>query len=666
MKGELLSSYLIRSANENSYNLHKLLKNIITYKHSKKVAYKSIIFYLDCYPESIIDVDKLAFILSLNKDTVISMTFTYAIKKLDLDGASVIANLKGNFLLSTYLEKYSRRFCPICLSEKRIYKTIWQINEIDVCEKHHIKLISTCSKCNIGIPYVHEAMSYCQCPNCGMDLSKSEVETVECEELKTQRKIYDDWHFLLSKSTELVKPLNKFSKRQSLAIMLLFLANGNNVEFSGFDNVSGIKPYYAKKLFELANGKESNRRILLSVILSILRKKDLSIDEFSQTSVPNRFIKSLFKSEQAKEYTIGPCLSPWCSCYGTTQSMKTVNDYRFYCEKYILGSVCTSCYIKYGYDRNTCQWQSIDGEIEKITEIWQLLKVGLSRAEIVTQLKIGRDFVYKVFGYLVHNKLVNGDEVKKYVMPPNDDELVSKFKIIYESNGNMAANAYKMYGWSVSLFYYYLADKRVQDYLLFEAYQTRKKSFVELPCNNEAWKEKAIRAINYCVDNGIEITHDSISERMGCSVATLRRNGLLALISEEKQKQRQKKTKLEIQQFITQSNIFLAERAEQGARVTCTAVYEYIGQYDKRIRKYYRAFAEWTTEKVEKHNKIIYLQKIQKYKDKISTAIMELHYTNKKIDKKNIAEMCNISESYLRYNKELKAHIDYCKRKLYL
>jgi hypothetical protein len=153
---------------------------------------------------------------------------------------------------------------------------------------------------------------------------------------------------------------------------------------------------------------------------------------------------------------------------------------------------------------------------------------------------------------------------------------------------------------------------------------------------------------------------------MGCGIVTLKRNGLLALIREEKQKQRQKKIALEIQQYIAQASIFLDERVEQGIEVTCTAVYEYIGQYDKSIRKYYRAFAKWVTEKVEKHNKIIYSQKLHRYKDKISTAIMELHYTNKKIDKKNIAEICNISKSYLGYNKEIKVHIDYCKRKLYL
>lgn len=106
---------------------------------------------IDFYLSEYVNIEKICVLLDKNADQVCSASF-FAL----LESMHEKSDQSEWSFLGESLESKKRRYCPKCVAENNRYDLIWQVKEINICEKHQVYLEDSCLKCNHALPYVHD------------------------------------------------------------------------------------------------------------------------------------------------------------------------------------------------------------------------------------------------------------------------------------------------------------------------------------------------------------------------------------------------------------------------------------------------------------------------------------------------------------------------------
>lgn len=647
---ESLSSYIARVCKANEYDINDLIR-LISFNEDSKRSLSVKLKDIDLLASLKINIVKLAHLVNKDEDILLRMTFLPIIIR---NSDSVELDLWTSRYLSNCLNTTERYFCPECLKEFKAYNLLWQVKDIKICNFHNVLLQSSCTNCGTLIPYFFESLTSCQCPNCSYDLIQSDKEIVTNEDfIERQYKIYKNWDFLLRENRPLCKTILGYSLLQSLALKLLFVASKDRSCFD-IGNIYYFKKSYVKKLLRAIYNSGFKFQIRLEVILSLLSNLCISVEDFMLISVTDSFIENIFKKIDSNSIKLlGNCISPWCKSFGSNKSMQRVSQYKLYTEKYEMGSVCTGCMMKYGYSRTNGDWESIDNEVQLIwNKIKPLIEQELTRKEIERTLNLNKDLVNKMYGYILQYKLIKNIE-QNYKPKTKCENLVECFKILYESSGSMQRVSSKKFGWSMQDYYYYLADKEVQQYLIFETYKSRKKDTELKPANYELWQAKVNDAITECLDSNIKITQKAIMNILNCSGSVIRRNKLAAIIEDAKEMQHNLSISKQENAYIALVNEYIKSRSLQQSELTIKEIYKNINFYEKRIKNIYPNLTLFIKQKVEEYNLVCKQNKDQIYWDSIIKAIEQIKCEGFYISYKRISDLVDISEHILcKYYKD--------------
>jgi hypothetical protein len=187
--GEALSSYLFRLSKSNGLSLLSLLNSIKT--SQGHYVQQSDISLLDFSPKSVVDTTRLAKMVDLPEEKLLSLSFYYALKTFCSSDS-----IERTRIFSGVIRDHIY-YCPKCLEGKMFFKLIWKLQDVNVCVKHRITLMNRCYSCG-SLLKLHETTLSRTC-QCGFKLSGLENgKTISDIELEHQTWLYQAWNTLLT------------------------------------------------------------------------------------------------------------------------------------------------------------------------------------------------------------------------------------------------------------------------------------------------------------------------------------------------------------------------------------------------------------------------------------------------------------------------------------
>lgn len=555
--GESFTSYLLRLANENVFNVLLLVKYFQRIKHR---SYHLI----DIYPERIIYLEKLMNETNLRKETIYGLSFQPMLMKF----AEFDLSSGDNLRLSRLLVQEHRRFCPKCLEEKGYFRLLWQVKEIQVCLEHGIHLTSKCNVCNREQPYMSNSLVHGLCHYCNNKISGEEPYSKVTEsEYKHQSVIYNDWETLLNPKRNIVTSMY-LPKDKALALKLLYILetkDNHNIKLSTLK-------YTKKALKGFINNSSSGNPPQIDKTINLIRDYELTIKEFSNINVPSQLESQVIKKVNLRN--LGPCLTPWCLSYGTNKSMVKVKYMRIPFEKqYSYKSICTHCLMKFGYNSITGIWEEIGDDISFIlNQIKPKTVYATSLTQIINGLPKRR--TDKLLGYMAYFNLLTPKFQSrlspKTIMPDNQifelfKELLKKFV----GFSSMQDYAIKNKLFEPREFNYYYWTPVVQKFLHLE-----RNPISQIESNSDIHVKKIISELS---NSNIEITINEVCSRLGYGRKFIYSRGLDLIISKARKEQLTKWKKLKIEQILNLSIEFIKQKEKDGNLIKKSELYEYIG-----------------------------------------------------------------------------------------
>lgn len=465
IEGEALSSFLMRVCELNNIRILEIwnfVRQTKIYKVDRGVSFK-----FDTNPSDIVDIVKISALIGQSTEVVNQLTFESFV-------STIYRGTTGKRIFGREVQTKFRRFCRSCLKEKKGYKLLWQVLEITNCEKHFTKLESKCRECGEEQPYINDHYSK-KCINCNSILTEQKEEFVDDEEIiKQQIRVYRDWenilHFATVKDNFKVSPQNW---QRKIAIALLFISTLNIENFS-YRNHSYLSKSQVRKLVKMSKNNQQNDSIVLSFVLKVIRDFNIHFDELLKLKVPLSFHRFLLKKEK-KEPEIPNCSSEWCECYGSKESMIKLDNRspKNYIPKqhiYTEVSVCTSCWVIIGRNKNTLGWETVNIDKRLVLEIKGRLNEGISTYKTISQLLNIDYFKMRVYiGYIFRYKITT-IEARKIYKELDSDQLIQcfeKLRPFWRSYQNIAKNAKALFSWRADETFYYFWHPKVQEYIYF-------------------------------------------------------------------------------------------------------------------------------------------------------------------------------------------------------
>lgn len=425
-RGESFTGYKQRFAKENDISPF----DVWSFSKEKGMPQKIFASRLEWAPDKQILLSRFAEISKLTVDNIHEMTFVIVLKKLDLGSEDFYKTRVLNGLFEP-----DRKFCPLCLNDKPFYRLIWQVKEIQICDRHFIRLISNCPVCKNKIPLLSKNAKVGFCPECESSLLQVPIEKANKSETENHLRLYEDWHFLLDPSKKL-HTINH-DKYNYVALTKLFLDLGmpHRVERNQIKRNSPEERLLYNIIMKNNKGHQKRSRsnfFHLEALLKTVREKNISFADFSKIVVPAQFIRdisNLFPS-RVKLSELG-CLAPWCPSFkkpgSLFRSTKTYVNNRGKDRKLKLKGhcYCTECGVQYGLDEN-------DQLVERgyFIEIgWKLIlpcvNKGMSIRQISIIQKIDRGKVKRCILFFILRGFVKRNINSKY-LPENIDSLKVK------------------------------------------------------------------------------------------------------------------------------------------------------------------------------------------------------------------------------------------------
>lgn len=340
-KDEALTSYFGRLSKENGLRVLPLLNSIKEIEND--YIQLSEISIIDKVPFKHINYNKLEKMLGIKIDFLLKNTFYNFMERFGDSNEVERARFVSGILRNDFY------YCPKCLEEKMYYRLIWMIEGIEVCDKHICKLLIRCPHCNHKIKY-EEIINLGICDNCGEKLSGDiHKEIFDINYSSYQTYLYESWNKLM---------YSEYSKMnsQEIAYKILYILNKkknvfNREVFKGGDK----EKYFLQMILQYARGTTKTKRILhISSVIKVLFKNEISIEDFLNLQVPDKFV-ALIKEKKENKLAKVSCMAPWCKNYKVngllvktnTTYKKLANDNALLYYMY-----CPECGCEYAYDEN--------------------------------------------------------------------------------------------------------------------------------------------------------------------------------------------------------------------------------------------------------------------------------------------------------------------------
>jgi hypothetical protein len=636
---ECLTSYLLRISSQNFVDLTTI------WRACKNDTFNKVgmerIYYFDTYPVDLVIIDTLAFMLNLSQEKLLHNTFQPIIKR--FFGADKAAKQ----LLSFEIETKHRRFCSICLKETGQFNMLWQVKEISMCDKHFTLLTDTCSNCSCKLKYLHSNFMEYKCSNCNESLFNQKNYYVgDQSTIKTEIRYYQDWRSLLNQSEQhQIMDKNGALNYKRLVLVLLYLSNYKPNQSWGNDNKCIINRSQVEKFLSMVRGRK-NAKITLSSLLIIIRKLDMTLSELFTTQVPLSYIRSILKNNNKK---VGACLTPWCKYRGTKKKLKVISEHAK--RKKLKGvgvyskiSICTSCWMKFGFCRNNEKWESMFGDLGKIEKVRILYNKGIPKYKIPMLSGISPYSLEYYLGYLFYNNLVSN-----YFMRDFNDYLNSNEKVIIEvidCLGNYVKHFEKfrqkgkeILGWNRDKVFTAYWHPKFQEYNLSQYIKREIK--LEKKSKIKAKTEEILKKTDK------EVTMKEVSSLIGVNDSVLLYYGLNKLVSEHNSDKKKKRLKKEEEEIIKRLQEFIDFKNKSMKQIFTYEMYEHIERTSRYCKTNLPCVVDYIS-KATKESKE--MQDIKTY-EKLKEVIIYLYTNQIKVNNKNISKYMNLSVHYVSSNR---------------
>lgn len=653
--GEALTSFLMRMADLNGCEVTDIRREVSLGNERSKSHIKFSRFDYDL---QVFDRDRLATLLGLSIDELNEITAMKFYSKFFSDPLSDYETAAT--MLRDVVCTSKRKVCPKCIKEEKALKLVWQVNEIEVCPIHGLKLKSECTGCNRPFHYSDDILVTSTCTNhdCNADLLDG-CETVQNNDFfEQQMGFFKEWSHLLYYNAPLAEERPGLTREQSLALKLLYVAQGQRNMFSRKE-VSFLSLPIVKNLLALVRNNKKVKRVRVQDLLFVLRSSGLSLAEFLEINVPSEYLTSVLE-----KYEIVPpsnCLAPWCC--GKKNAMHLCKDKiesRNQEEKvrYTYYYTCTSCFMRYGCHPVTGVWQEIHRQIDLVLDILRMASEGETRCQIASKLKKNIFYVSEVFGYLAFHKLLPEGISKAYIIDPREipADLLGCFQNIDCHWRTYPEHRYRMlkerYGWSLVTYSYYYANYEVQKYFMLKPSNLRKplKKYKML-------KQQVEQKVTELVFSETQISMEQVAATLDISEHALRNHGLVEVVREHQERQLTLHLDKE-ERYLRQSfdNEFM-KRREIEADFPLKDVYPVLGRCRDFVVLRYPGLFNYIQRILLEYRKYHSVQRESKRKHEIRLVIKETHSIYNKVNVSLVARRLGISYIHVAGYKRLKSMI---------
>lgn len=647
-EGESLTSYLMRIGEANGIDADKIINYLCPKSKNYKIM-KRDINVLDILPHRMINSTKLFESFGISKDIIEKSTFTNIFPKF-------LENIfEGEYtyrsVINEDLHKYERYFCPQCLKEEGVYKLLWCVKEIVICDKHKVKLDCKCNVCGTIQPYFSHSLAQFKCYNCGFLLYQQNAKIEYNEEIiEQQLNIYKQWRYLLDGEKILMKRIMGFSLEKSLIVYVLYLHD--ILKKSGkYESEKLRNQKYLRAIKNTLKGGVRTVYVSIKSLFKFIREMGLDLEQLSTIEIPPKYIKSLTSNDNCI-IEFGVCQAPWCTSHDSNANIVNLDKCHYNKDKYRNHSVCIKCLCIYGFNRDSDKWEEIGDKIQLYwLNVLPYLYKGERKKNICRELKIDYYTLDKAIGYLLNQEIDSIKTIKdKYLNIEIQEGLIEKFKHLTELEGSMMENSQRLFGWSRSQFHYFYFQNNVQNFLLFNNSNPRKK--IKKRGIKRAIEDEVNAIIAYNLENDVDITAEDISRELNICSDTLRNRKLLEVIRVAKEKQKRIRI-IKLEEIVKERVINFLDIETNDEILTCSNIYKSLNISEGKIRKSNKNLMKWIREKVEQHNNLAKQNIKESYKLMINKVVKEIYDSGMEITIKKVVEILEINE-YIFKNYDLK------------
>ncbi|MEK5377588.1 TniQ family protein [Paenibacillus sp. FSL P2-0173] len=651
-QGESLTSYLLRSANLNKYDIKDLWKK--AHIGSEHALRSNQYFRLD-FDYTMVDHRKLGNLLGLSRVEVQSLTLYNLHSKFledpyqDFDRATVMNNA---------FHKKSRNYCPECIKRDVFFKLIWQVKDIEICIEHNMILLSECQYCNREFNYQDDLESFKICTHSESERSftTSQAYILNSDIRERQLKLYQRWEFLLDPNRKLSQTIGQLSLEQSLAVKVLYLGQNQSHKYDR-KAIKHISISIIKNLVSLVRGVSCVKKIDWKQLFIILDACNMSIEEFSVLKVPSVYVNNIYKSKEKQKP--GQCLASWCSSFGESKQIILINNRiepRKTKVRYNYYYICNDCFMKYGYHTETSAWLNIDNKIQIIIKVQKLTSEGFTRCQILRNIGTNMYRISEIVGYLAYRHLLKEEILSKYVPHSIPEDIIQYFKQLDCDSHTYPETRYRkaqaLFGWSVIEYSYYYANTDVQEYFLYKISDLKKplKKYKDLNIR----VEKVLKEMAKTNEN---VSISKIAKVLGCSEKLLQSRGLVSKIGQSKEQQMLMNGIQEERELYKLSKS-LVNALDVSQTATSQSIYKRIGRNRDYIKKYYPDLLNFIRHSVSAHNYELKKSIVERNRFLIREAIKKVEKKNNAVNISAVAREMNYTHIFVKGYRLLKNLIE--------
>ncbi len=574
---EALSSYLFRLSKANGLSLLSILNSIKTSRGH--YVQQNDIGLLDFSPKSVVDTKRLAKMVDLPEEKLLSLSFYYALKTFCSSDSVERSRVFSGMIRD---HKY---YCPKCLEEKLYFKLIWKIQDVNVCVVHGIPLLRRCYSCG-SLLKLHESALIRSC-QCRFKLSCLENgKAISTTELEHQAWLYQAWNTLLKSGYF----LNSFD----VAIRILYILNFRQTVFDRekVDMVSINSSLSLATLLQHARGSLSQKRTLhFSFILNTLYDTQITMDEFLSMDIPQNFIDSI-RQEVVPKYDQLFCIAPWCSSYmnsgtlvktGTSLRRLTSGELRYY---YL---ACKKCGCEYALNKK--------GEITERTyfikaynRLKDIVFAEKSVKRLASELGFSEDKVKRCLAYFQSRNIFSEADKRTNL----DFTLLNDFVNALEKGKTIK----EIQTWNRWGSYNHFLLHRFHSNVIQALIQFKRPR----SCYNDSAvnRERVHQVLLQMLKEDLDITISSVSDMVGVCPETLRNWGCNEDIASAKSNQKEKRIQQMKNSLYNSIDSYLESHKQE--TVFSDDLYEYLGKKRTVLWRIAPEITSYVTSRLKQHH----------------------------------------------------------------
>ncbi|MFX3636700.1 MAG: TniQ family protein [Candidatus Pristimantibacillus sp.] len=518
--GELLSSYLYRLA---SLNGTKMLQfwNSIKDNHTAHYAQWNDINLIDSTPVNTINIQKLGEYIKVSEEVLLDCTL-YNVQKL-FCGSKAIEQSR---LLSGII-RGKLHYCPKCFSEKKYNRLLWKIDHINGCIKHGDKLLQKCCFCNEEIKY-KDISVIGECPHCENNLSDSRhSQRIDEENLENESWYSATWDYLIGNHRMTIQPYE-------VALRILFILNNSkeHVDLKVIENNMKNSGALPTLLQHARQSLAQDRTLHISFLLSTLKNNEIEIKEFLELELPAIFREAIYSKRISLKDKLF-CLAPWCSSYKKSGSLKKTgtslkrrasgNVLKYYL-------VCNTCGCEYAINEED-QLEERMYFIEAFNKLKEQVFVEPSLKELVLKTGLTADKVRRSLAYFRSRNTFQDIDYQSGIVIKED--FLSEFiKAIDKGETIKAINNWNCWEDHNEYLTYRYHIRVIQ------ALNKKDMKVIEIKPDK---KHEIINLLECMYEQDEEISLKTVCEKLGVCDETIRYWGCNKVISEMKEKQKERR-----------------------------------------------------------------------------------------------------------------------------